>query len=74
MFVDSFGSLRVLSPVLTQRLTLSFPSPCNTSIRILRAQRPDNGVYYRLGVRSYVELPELLKSVDLEVPQVCPLA
>eukprot|EP00903_Cladosiphon_okamuranus_P018615 g17135.t1 len=32
--------------------------------------RPGNDVYYRLGVRTYVELPELLKSFDLEVPQV----
>eukprot|EP00752_Nemacystus_decipiens_P002766 g2584.t1 len=32
--------------------------------------RPGNDVYYRLGVRTYVELPELLKSFQLEVPQV----
>lgn len=34
-------------------------------------QRPGNGVYYRLGVRSYVELPELLKTFDVDIPQVC---
>lgn len=34
-------------------------------------QRPGNDVHYRLGVRTYVELPELLKTFDLEVPQVC---
>lgn len=27
-------------------------------------------MFYRLGVRTYVELPELLKTFDLEVPQV----
>lgn len=27
-------------------------------------------MHYRLGVRTYVELPELLKTYDLEVPQV----
>ncbi|CBN77844.1 expressed unknown protein [Ectocarpus siliculosus] len=32
--------------------------------------RPGNDVFYRLGVRTYVELPELLKTFDLEVPQV----
>ncbi|CAM9716036.1 unnamed protein product [Pylaiella littoralis] len=32
--------------------------------------RPGNDVHYRLGVRTYVELPELLKTFDLEVPQV----
>lgn len=34
-------------------------------------QRPGNGVYYRLGVRTYVELPELLKTFDVDTPQVC---
>ncbi|CAN0167158.1 unnamed protein product, partial [Scytosiphon promiscuus] len=32
--------------------------------------RPGNDVHYRIGVRTYVELPELLKSYELEVPQV----
>ncbi|CAN0457446.1 unnamed protein product, partial [Ascophyllum nodosum] len=32
--------------------------------------RPHNSAGYRLGVRTFVELPELLKSYDLSIPQV----
>ncbi|CAN0382459.1 unnamed protein product [Ascophyllum nodosum] len=32
--------------------------------------RPHNSAGYRLGVRTFVELPELLKLYDLSIPQV----